>query len=277
MYTVPEIINIAKVSQYLAANDVARGALFGQRLDPRLPLMLYMERRAVEWMQGMDGDYETLRHTANYLYDLCGRYGLAAARIVAAGGGGTVVSPTSPSYDGRINWIRVTSADMENETDYVNTSLDGEVFRVFANWIPRYLEYGTEWEYLDGGGVRLIGWDSTTQDLEFYVDLRDESTALNQSVQWESIVGKPLAGLEYDLTADTLITNPTGTSSFSTILISIIPNGYNYTWDSKFAFSFTWPEQPTATGAGTMQNYTFRYISSQDKWVCEGQSIDIPI
>lgn len=279
MYTIPQIINIAEISGYLAANDVARGAMFSQRLNPDLPKILYMERRAVEFMYEQDPDYSTLRACADYLYALCGRYAREAVKIINDGGSGVVVVPTSPSDEARINWIRITSADFSTPTEYINPSLEGEVFRLYANWITRYLEPETEWEYRDGGGFTLLmdGIDAQAMDLELYLDLRDETTALNQSVQWESIVGKPLAGLEYDLTDDTLITNPTGTSSFSTILISIIPNGYNYTWDTKFAFSFTWPEQPTATGAGTMQNYTFRYISSQDKWVCEGQSIDIPI
>jgi hypothetical protein len=278
MYTVPEIIEIAKVSEYLAANDIARGSLFGQLTDPRLAKMLYMERKAVEWVEEHDSANTSLRGCADYLYALCGAYALKAARIIGLGGSGTVVTPTTPTGgEPHINWIRVTSGDFANATDYVDTSLDGEVFRVYANWITRYLEPNTEWEYLSGGGLRLIGWDAQAMDLELYIDLRNETTSLNSSVQWENIVGKPIAGQEYNLTQDTLISNPTSTIAYEEITISIIPNGFNYAWDTKFAFGFTWPEQPTATGVGTIQLYTFQYISSQDKWACIGQAIDVPI
>lgn len=47
--TVLDKIKIAKISQYLSLNDVGKGSLFGQRLDPELPQKLYMERTAVEW------------------------------------------------------------------------------------------------------------------------------------------------------------------------------------------------------------------------------------
>jgi hypothetical protein len=278
MYTVNEIIEIAKVSGYLAANDIARGSLFGQTTDPRLAKMLYMERKAVEWMQNADSTDPTVRGSADYLYALCGAYALKAARIVGLGGSGTVVVPTTPSTsEPHINWIRVTSGDFDTATDYIDTSLDGEVFRVYANWITRYLEPNTEWEYLEGGGLRLIGWNAQTMDLELYIDLRNESTSLNSSVQWENIVGRPVAGQEYNLTQDTLISNPTSTTAYEEITISVIPNGFNYAWDTKFAFGFTWPEQPTATGVNTIQLYTFQYISSQDKWACIGQAIDVPI
>jgi hypothetical protein len=280
MYTIPEIITIAKISGYLAANDVARGAMFSQRTNPDLPKILYMERRAVEWMYDQDPSYSTLRGSADYLYAICGKYGRLASRIMDEGGSGIVVVPTSPSNDPRINWIRITSSDFATATTYVNPSLEGEVFRLYANWITRYLEYGTEWEYLEDGGFEILTEDFSAVDFpdyELYLDLRDETTALNQSVQWENIVGKPAAGASYDLTEDTLITNPESEYAYQTLAISIKPNGFNYTWDTKFKFSFTWPEQPTATSVNTLQNYTFRYISSEDIWVCEGQSIDIPI
>ncbi len=45
-----QIINIAKVSQYLAGDDVAKGSLFGSRLIPTSDRLLYMERKAVEWL-----------------------------------------------------------------------------------------------------------------------------------------------------------------------------------------------------------------------------------
>lgn len=94
-YTVAQIIDIAKISQYLAAQDVARGSLFGARKIPITPQVLYMERKAVEWMYDLDPTDDTLTLTANYLYSLCRGYNLQASRI--SGGGGGSISPVTPA------------------------------------------------------------------------------------------------------------------------------------------------------------------------------------
>jgi hypothetical protein len=39
--TVNDIINIAKISQYLATLDVEKGSLFGKRIVPDTPQILY--------------------------------------------------------------------------------------------------------------------------------------------------------------------------------------------------------------------------------------------
>lgn len=91
--SVENIIRIAKVSQYLSKIDVAKGSLFGKRIAPNTPQILYMERKAVEWLYNLDPTDETLIGTANYLYSLCRGYNLQANSIT--GGGGTV-SPVNP-------------------------------------------------------------------------------------------------------------------------------------------------------------------------------------
>lgn len=93
-YTVQQIINIAKISQYLAANDISKGSLFGKRKIPITPQVLYMERKAVEWMYGIDSTDDSLTMTANYLYSLCRGYNLQASSISGTGGS---VSPVTPA------------------------------------------------------------------------------------------------------------------------------------------------------------------------------------
>jgi hypothetical protein len=277
LYTIPEIIEIARVSGYLAQDDIAKGALYSPKPDPDLPILLYMVREAVDFQNGNDPAESTLRDTANYLFWLCGKYAARAQYIISSGGGGTVVVPGAAA-DGPI-WIRITSADFANETDYVNTDVDGETFFLLGNWISRILYPETEWEYLAGGGFRILidGFDSTAFDYEIYLVKRNLSSALANSVDWSNISGKPTQGVEHDLVANTLIPNLSAGSAFDTVAVTIIPNGYSYTWDTDFAFSDSCPEQPGAIGAGTMQVYTFQYILSQTKWVCVSQSINIPI
>lgn len=276
--TIPDIIEIAKISGYLASDDVAKGSLYSPRLDPRIPIMLYMERSAVEWMYGQNPAYSTLRDTANYLYWLCGKYALRAMYILSQGGGGSAVVPGADK-DGPI-WVRITSADFDNATDYVNEDVEGETYFLIGNWISRVL-YPTEWEYLPGGGFRILiyGFDSAAFDYEIYLVKRKLSDALANSVDWGDISGKPLQGLEYDLASVQLIPNPDTLllSNFQKISITIYPNGFSYTWDSKFLFNFTWPPQPTATSVATAQIYEFTYIASQDKLMCSSQALDIPI
>lgn len=69
--TVQQIINIAKISQYLAQIDIAKGSMFGRRISPGTPLVLYNERKAVEWLYSLDPSDDSLTLTSNYLYSLC--------------------------------------------------------------------------------------------------------------------------------------------------------------------------------------------------------------
>jgi hypothetical protein len=91
MPTVLETINIAKVSMFLASQDIAKAAFKGGFPDAKLANKLYMERKAVEWKYTYDsGNVTDLTKTKNYLFDLCWR-AAAAALIVNEGGGGTVI------------------------------------------------------------------------------------------------------------------------------------------------------------------------------------------
>lgn len=130
-YTVAQIINIAKVSQYLAQNDVAKGRLFGPRKIPMSPQILYAERKAVEWLYNLDPTNTTLTLTANYLYSLCRGYNLQAANIVNNGGGGSV-SPISPTLPPPLPY--------QFEVDSNSFIATGATSKVFpAAWIGRQI------------------------------------------------------------------------------------------------------------------------------------------
>lgn len=88
-------ITIAKISQYLAQVDVEKNKYFrGRSLDARLPRLLYMERKGIEYIFAKDPTNATLPSTANYLYALCGKYGLQAQNIIGQVEG-FVVNPTT--------------------------------------------------------------------------------------------------------------------------------------------------------------------------------------
>lgn len=168
LLTIPTIINIAKGSGYMVANDIARGALFGEKLDPKWNLRLYMERKAVEWMYSMDPAYSGLTGKANYLYALCGGYGRRAAAVLqAASGIGTVITPTRPSDATATEFvyrIPITGAQFYNATEYRDPRIVGHSLGVYWNDINREVQLDSaEWTYTPQGIKILVdGFDATT-------------------------------------------------------------------------------------------------------------------
>lgn len=94
--SISNIIRIAKASQYLATLDIQKGSLFGKRIAPSTPYVLYLERKAVEWMFDLDPTDITLPLTANYLYSLCRGYNLEAQNITGSGSVASVNPATAP-------------------------------------------------------------------------------------------------------------------------------------------------------------------------------------
>jgi hypothetical protein len=68
-------IQIAKISQYLSAADVANGGLFGGRLNPLLPTQLYIERKAVEYRYDYEGVISPVQATSTITFDTFGGVG----------------------------------------------------------------------------------------------------------------------------------------------------------------------------------------------------------
>jgi hypothetical protein len=169
-YTVEEIIRIAKVSGYLTANDIATGALSGEKLDPDWNVRLYLERKAVEWMYRHDPAYPTLTSTANYLFALCGGYGRRAAVVLAAGGAGSVVSPISPASDSLaaegdfVYLIPIKGTDFYSATEYRDTRIVGEEVQVFWNEANRYLT-SSEFTYTPNG-IQILDGATGIEDFD---------------------------------------------------------------------------------------------------------------
>jgi len=133
---IADIIQIAKISQFLAANSIAKGTLFSPRIDPKLAQTLYMERKAVEWGYNIDPSYASLRQTANYLYALCGGLALKAQEIINQGGS---VSPVNPLVSNIYPFI-ITSANFEPDgVSYNNPLIVGDNLSIFID------EYNQQW------------------------------------------------------------------------------------------------------------------------------------
>lgn len=164
-YTVAEIITIAQISQYLAANDIQKSGLFGGGTDLRLPRKLYLIRKNVEWMYDLDPNDDTLLSTSNYLYALCGKYAFAARRTINQGG--TVAPISQQDYFP----IYITEADFNSATFYPNTRLFGKNIIVYLNEINRYLIPDSEFTVSQTGlTITLAGFDATAYTYNLVIE-----------------------------------------------------------------------------------------------------------
>lgn len=175
MQTIPNIISIAKISQYLAANAIAKAGLFGGGKDRLLPQKLYNIRKSVSFFYDLDPDDDNLVKTANYLYALCAPYLLEAQVIlglgnagVVAGGGGTSTSVQSP--------IRITSDNFDSATEWAGQNdvnvpiVSSYTLQVFWNDVQRFLTPNVEWVRTATGFEILVdGFNATTNDYVLYV------------------------------------------------------------------------------------------------------------
>jgi len=88
--TVANIITIAKISQYLASNDISNGALYGAQPNPNLPTQIYLITEGVEQRYIDEGSPSTpsasLFSTSEYLLAFLKGYGLQALALINSGG-----------------------------------------------------------------------------------------------------------------------------------------------------------------------------------------------
>lgn len=175
----PSVVNtiaIAKVSQMLASNFVARGSLFGGgTIDPRLPVMLYVERTILEKIYNADNNYTGLQVVADYVYALCGRFAAQASAILGIASGGSVAPPTPAP--GILSPIKIVSGDFATSTEWNGANSANVTFptdailQVYADSInQRFLNEGTEWTRTTlGVEILLDSFDAKTEDYTLYI------------------------------------------------------------------------------------------------------------
>lgn len=94
MPTVARILELADVSCMLANNRTAKGALFGQAVDPKLPITIYMVYKVLKTVYDKDPEYTGVRVVADYLYELIVKYAFKSAAIVDNNTGGQIAPPS---------------------------------------------------------------------------------------------------------------------------------------------------------------------------------------
>lgn len=285
LLTIPEIIEVGKVSTYLSLNYVSKKALFGNSvINPIPPNLITMSWYALEW--GYDGNSgaqtdASLRQTGNYCYWLYGKFQLQAQRIInGAGGGGSVIpTPSGGSLPNPYDWIvgTITTADAPLKEGDTTITFDGtNGTRDFRGYNINFFRSGlTEYTTNPTDGTTHYSWNRVTGEFT----LLNGAAQLTERMRITPVLGVAVASpasdpqtVTYNLTATTEIANLINNNLVVSVIIT--PNGFDYTWASDFVFSDNWPEQPGANAADTIQIYNFAKVNS--RWICIGQSLNIP-
>lgn len=95
-YSTIEILDIAEVSEFLAADSQSEGYLFrGSYERIGLSRLIYIVRNAVSWLYSYNPSSSSLLGQANYLFSLCQPFVGRALQILGSGGSGTIVNPAT--------------------------------------------------------------------------------------------------------------------------------------------------------------------------------------
>lgn len=249
VYTPAEVINIAKLSQFYAANYIGDGSLFTPYTDPMHARQLYVERKSLEWAYDLDHNYSSLQNVANYVYRLCGKAGLKAIGVLGggAGGGGTIINPTIPADFGFSfeYLIPITAADFFSSTEYRDIRIAGKQVEVFWKNIPNfqstwgwrliYTPNGFEVFVDDGAGGNSFDASGANADAEFEIFIVHPTGTVNPAPDSGSIVTYQAIGGETFFTDSRLV----GKDASNMTLIkgtpyAIIPTGTPLTNQALF-------------------------------------------
>jgi len=131
-YTVTEILQIANICEFLAADNQSQGYLFrGNYERTGLSRLIYLVKSSVNWLNSYNPSNSTLLGKANYLFSLCQPFVGQALQIIGSGGNGTIANPAT----GVISTIEVvylefivgvTSSPQTVNGESVTLPVDGE-------------------------------------------------------------------------------------------------------------------------------------------------------
>ena len=150
MLTVANILDIAKISMYIATLDIEKGKFYGKRVVPETPQILANEIFGIEYWYNLNPNDPSLIETSNYLYSLCRGYNLQAQQI--AGTGGTI-SPVNPSqiptpYDFEVTASSIVPAGATNAT-----------LSAFIGFNLLFVRNGIPQSTLNIGGNSYFSWN----------------------------------------------------------------------------------------------------------------------
>ena len=159
--TIPQIIEVGKISQYLSANKNAKTVVvnYGKLPQNNLPLMIRIVREDVEYMYNNTPTDANLFANANYLYSLCGGYAVEAEYIMVINNGGSPLTPLAPGSLANIQFtIGVGDAPANGTDQYLNSTLAlNTTYFIYDSGRAGFLVQGVDFSYNIAGGFRLLG------------------------------------------------------------------------------------------------------------------------
>jgi len=158
--SINDIINIARISQYLAIDDVEKGKLYDKRIAPLTPQILYTIRKGVEWMYGNYPGNDSLPMTANYLFSLCRGYNLQAQAILGTSTGGSVAPVTPASIPNAYDFV-VSGSSL------IPTGASSVTIPAYIGWNVLVVRGGIVQSNINTGGS-YYSWNKTTGLLTIY-------------------------------------------------------------------------------------------------------------
>lgn len=177
--TIPNIIDIAKVSRILADKANAEGALFEQPVSPILPIQLWVLTKDVEDIYELNPNYDGLEEVALFLFGLCNP---TAANLIT--GGGSAIIPGGGGSGSRVPaFIMITGAMFASALSWEGQNsenvdiLSSYSLLIFWNNFNRPLTEGYEYTRTLTGfdvinnDVTISGFDALTTNATdiFYV------------------------------------------------------------------------------------------------------------
>lgn len=127
-YSIPTIIEIADICQYLAEVDNLKKRSFRNgALVNHLPQLLYMENSTLRWLYETDPTNVSLDSVGKYVFALCSGYVARAVDIMTGGQGGSVAVISSGSIPSPYYFIvdASTSFMVDGDTTKIITSFIG--------------------------------------------------------------------------------------------------------------------------------------------------------
>lgn len=176
--TISNTIAVAKVTAVLASNEIAIKRAFGKsvRSLERFPLMITTEYMILEGVHSRVPGFANLQLASDYVYDLCGKFKLAAQAIVDGGGGGSI-APVTPPLGTNIYPFVITSDDFESDgISYNNPDIVGDNLMIFINeWSQQWLFAPDSFVYTSTGiEIVLNGFDANAQDYTIVIQKRND-------------------------------------------------------------------------------------------------------
>ena len=80
------ILSNAPIASVLAGNDISKGSLYGQRIDPLLDQKIYATYFVIKKIYDLNPNYTGITAACLYLWELMGKYGIQAQSYTNGGG-----------------------------------------------------------------------------------------------------------------------------------------------------------------------------------------------